>query len=227
MTLLSVNDPMQLPRTSIVYRPGGGVEGYREVHDKASALAVLAFPYSAMKEVKRPARPGCYVFADEEKAYIGETSDADRRLLEHFRDLSKNFAREAYIVLGVGSEGRLRFNAVAAEFLQYHLTNLCEEAGLVQIVKGANPALPDVDEYERATLETFVQQSLVLLFDAGCRVFDSNLRTRRGTGDTDYVCGGCGYVIAASMGPTQRVIVDTTICAGCGAENEFPTELRG
>lgn len=49
----------------------------------------------------------------------------------------------------------------------------------------------------------------------------------RGTGDTDYVCGECGYVIAASMGPTQRVIVDTTICAGCGAENEFPTELRG
>ena len=49
----------------------------------------------------------------------------------------------------------------------------------------------------------------------------------RGTGDTDYVCGECGYVIAASMGPTQRVIVDKTICAACGAENEFPTELRG
>jgi hypothetical protein len=29
------------------------------------------------------------------------------------------------------------------------------------------------------------------------------------------------------MGPTQRVIVDKTICAGCGAENEFPVELRG
>ena len=49
----------------------------------------------------------------------------------------------------------------------------------------------------------------------------------RGTGDTDYVCGECGYVIAASMGPTQRVIVDKTVCAGCGAENEFPVELRG
>jgi hypothetical protein len=49
----------------------------------------------------------------------------------------------------------------------------------------------------------------------------------RGTGDTDYVCGECGYVIAASMGPTQRVIVDATICAACGAENEFPTDLRG
>lgn len=48
----------------------------------------------------------------------------------------------------------------------------------------------------------------------------------RGTGDTDYVCGSCGAVLAASMGPRQRVIVDTTTCPGCGAENEFPVDLR-
>ena len=48
----------------------------------------------------------------------------------------------------------------------------------------------------------------------------------RGTGDTDYLCGNCGSVIAASMGPAQRVIVDATTCAVCGAENEFPVHLR-
>ena len=48
----------------------------------------------------------------------------------------------------------------------------------------------------------------------------------RGTGDTDYVCGNCGAVIAASMGPAQRVIVDATTCPACGAENEFPVHLR-
>lgn len=48
----------------------------------------------------------------------------------------------------------------------------------------------------------------------------------RGTGNTDYVCGCCGAVIAAGMGPTQHVIVDTTVCPGCGAVNEFPPELR-
>ena len=48
----------------------------------------------------------------------------------------------------------------------------------------------------------------------------------RGTGDTDYVCGNCGSVIAASMGPAQRVIVDSTTCAACGAEIEFPPHLR-
>ena len=48
----------------------------------------------------------------------------------------------------------------------------------------------------------------------------------RGNGDTDYLCGSCGAVIAAEMGPRQHVIVDTATCSACGAENEFPPELR-
>jgi len=48
----------------------------------------------------------------------------------------------------------------------------------------------------------------------------------RGNGDIDYVCGQCGAVIAAAMSPTQHVIVDRATCSGCGAENEFPVELR-
>ena len=43
----------------------------------------------------------------------------------------------------------------------------------------------------------------------------------RGSGDTDYQCGNCGSVIAASMGPAQRVLVDAVTCSACGAENEF------
>jgi len=48
----------------------------------------------------------------------------------------------------------------------------------------------------------------------------------RGSGDTDYLCGNCGSVIAASMGPSQRVILDAATCSVCGAENEFPAHLR-
>jgi hypothetical protein len=48
----------------------------------------------------------------------------------------------------------------------------------------------------------------------------------RGNGGTDYVCGNCAAVIAAGMGPTQHVIVDSTICSACGAEHEFPRDLR-
>lgn len=48
----------------------------------------------------------------------------------------------------------------------------------------------------------------------------------RGNGDTDYVCGSCGSVIAAGMAPNQHVIVDKAVCSACGAENEFPPNLR-
>jgi hypothetical protein len=46
-----------------------------------------------------------------------------------------------------------------------------------------------------------------------------------GTGDTDYLCGNCGFVIAAGMGPKQRVSVESAACSACGAENEFPPQL--
>lgn len=49
----------------------------------------------------------------------------------------------------------------------------------------------------------------------------------RGTGDTDYLCGNCGAVVASGMGPTQRVPFDSAVCSACGAENEFPPGLRG
>jgi len=48
----------------------------------------------------------------------------------------------------------------------------------------------------------------------------------RGNGDTDYLCGNCGSVMPAGLGPTQRVIVDAAGCSACGAENEFPAHLR-
>ena len=48
----------------------------------------------------------------------------------------------------------------------------------------------------------------------------------RGTGDTDYLCGNCGFAIAAGMRPTQHFMLDRATCAACGATNEFPLELR-
>ncbi len=48
----------------------------------------------------------------------------------------------------------------------------------------------------------------------------------RGAGDMDYLCGNCGFVIAAGMAPGQRVAMETVTCSACGAENELPPELR-
>jgi hypothetical protein len=63
--------------------------------------------------------------------------------------------------------------------------------------------------------------------DAGNHVSPESIKPLfRGNGDTDYLCGNCGAVIAANMAPNQHVIVDTATCSACGAENEFPPHLR-
>jgi hypothetical protein len=41
-----------------------------------------------------------------------------------------------------------------------------------------------------------------------------------GTGNTDYVCGVCEFVIAASISSAQRIASIETECPACGAVNE-------
>lgn len=187
MTVPFANDPMPLSRTTIVYRPIGGIEGYREVRDRTTSIIVLCFPYVAGRELPKPAKPACYIFANAEAAYIGETNDFDRRFGQHVRDPSKAFAREVYVVTGAGNESRLWFNSTAVKYFQYQLNNLAEQAALVELIKGVNPTLPEIDECERATLDILVQHSLALLFDAGCRIFRSNCakQLRTSTADVD------------------------------------------
>jgi hypothetical protein len=65
----------------------------------------------------------------------------------------------------------------------------------------------------------------------------------RGNGDTDYLCGNCGSVMAAGLGPSQRVIVDGCVLRVRGGKRvpgslasmtlwqaqweQFTIELRG
>jgi hypothetical protein len=178
MTVLS-NDPTPLARTCKIYRPAGGIEGYREVHDQPASITVSCFPWKMVREVRMQPVPACYILADHTSVYIGETNDVRSRLGDHVRDSDKNFAREAYVVTGVGSEAKRRFNSTAAVYFQYHLTDLALQANLVEVIKGTGPRLPDPDEHERASLDSFLQQSQPLLFDAGCRAFKSNFASQR------------------------------------------------
>ena len=186
MPIFSVNSSAPPPSNTIIYRPVGGIEGYREIHDKSAAIFVTCFPWAMVREVPKAAVPACYILADHTSAYIGETNDEDRRLGEHARAPSKSFAREAFVVAGVGDKGKLRFNATAAKYLQFWLTTFAEEAGLVDVIKGVAPQLPDVDEFDRATFDAFVEDSQRLLFDAGCRALQSNfVSQRRATVDVE------------------------------------------
>jgi predicted GIY-YIG superfamily endonuclease len=126
----------------------------------------------------RAAVPACYILADHRTAYIGETGNIGRRLSDHFRDPGKGFAREAYVISGY--EGAW-FDTTAALYLQYRLTKIAEQAGLVEILKGTNPQVLELPSHRRASLDIFVEHGERLLFDAGCRVLRSNFASQRRT----------------------------------------------
>ena len=92
---------------------------------------------------------------------------------------ARSFAREAYIIAGMGRSSELWSDSSTAEFLQYRLTDLAEQGALVDVVKGVNPRIPDLSKDRRAMLEALVRHSQRLLFDAGCRVFCSNTPSQR------------------------------------------------
>jgi hypothetical protein len=179
MTLLSINGSAPPASTTIVYRPTGGIEGYREVHDGVTDMVVSSFAWATMREVPIVAVPACYLLVDHNSVYLGETVDIKRRLNEHARDSSKNFAREVYLITAAHRLSELWSDSTTAEFLQCELTDLAEQAALVEVVKGANPRIPGLSNDRRAMLEPLVRHCQRLLFDAGCRVFRSNAPTQR------------------------------------------------
>lgn len=65
-------------------------------------------------------------------------------------------------------------------YLQYRLTRAADEAGLVQLQKGANARVLDLPDWRRAPLDRIVDDTLRLLFDAGCRFFNTNCPTPLG-----------------------------------------------
>jgi hypothetical protein len=166
------------PCTSFVHRPAGGIAGVREVFDEASRIAVTAFPMAMLKNIAlaTAAVTACYILSDHERVYIGESGNVGRRLSEHAADPSKSFAREAYVISGGGNAS---FDKTAALYLQLCLTRAAEQAGLVQVQKGASATLLDLPAWRCAPLDRIVEDGKRVLYDAGCRAFDSSCASQR------------------------------------------------
>ncbi|WLB54832.1 hypothetical protein [Bradyrhizobium japonicum] len=106
---------------------------------------------------------GAYAMTDGRIAYVGESRRPGRRLSEHAADPAKAFARECFVIGGC--------DKLLAVDLQFRLTRLAVEAGVVTVWKMANPPEPDVTDAERATHDRIAADALRLLHDAGCRIF--------------------------------------------------------
>lgn len=162
-------DSFEPASTSVVHRPFGRIDRYRCVSDKSSRVCVHAFPLAMASQVSASgllATAGAYILTDGRTAYFGESVRTGRRLAEHSMDGAKNFARDVFVV--AGREGSA-FDKVIVTDLQFRLTNLAVDAGVVDVLKGANPPEPELDAADRSTHDRIARDAFRLLFDAGCR----------------------------------------------------------
>jgi hypothetical protein len=161
-----------LRSTSNVYRGFGGIADIREVSDKASHVGVVAFPVARLEDIvaSQSAIFACYILAGLNAIYVGETNNIGRRLSEHDLDADKEFAHEAFVLYGVRG---LRFTREIVLYLQYYLTEAAEAAGIVKVIKGNPPRLPEIDALDEPLFERLLADALRLLFDAGLHAFDS------------------------------------------------------
>lgn len=164
------DDVLSVASTSIVHRPFGLVTGYRRVTDRASRVAVQAFPLTMLQQISAAGllgTPGAYIIADDRAAYVGESVRPSRRLAEHATDPQKQgFARDVFVV--AGSEGS-PFDKALAMDMQFRITNRAVDADMISVTKGMNPAEVDLADADRSTNDRIFVDSLRLLHDAGCR----------------------------------------------------------
>jgi hypothetical protein len=177
--------------TTNISRPGGGISGFRHVHNRASRVAVWVFPMTRVADIvlAKAAMPAAYILADHQTAYLGETNHFGSRLTRHRGDPTKQFAREAFVITGYPEPWS---NKDPAIYLQYHLMEIAEETGHVNIANTQSAQTPVVPDNERGVLERILGDTRLLLHDAGCRVLDSNFDSLRRTGPSEPREGAIG-----------------------------------
>lgn len=155
------------PSTSIVHRP---FPGFRRVTDRASRVAVSAFPMVMSAQLSAMGMlpsAGAYILANDHVAYFGESVRLPRRLAEHSVDSAKaHFARDVFLISSSDSSAAYDKNLVMD--LQFRLSKKAVDASLVTVSSGVGPMEIDLAEADRATHDVLFSDALRLLHDAGC-----------------------------------------------------------
>lgn len=162
----------QLAYTHTVHRPFGGIEDLREIRDPAGRLMVTVFPFEIARRFSAAYETvaACYVLLGHGKIYIGHSRQTGKRLFEHASDPAKSFAGEVYIIHAQHDGWLFR---VALQYLEDRLTELAQEAGLVELTNCVSARTDHRSDEDRMIFERFVSESQRLLFDAGCRAINA------------------------------------------------------
>jgi Domain of unknown function (DUF4357) len=163
--------------TSIrLYLADGRADGFRPVEKSnwtGLGLVSSRSDYPRARKREEYSRPGVYLLTGppsgtglKDQLYIGEADDVRDRVDQHLK--SKDFWTA--VVAFTSKDENL--NKAHVRYLEARLVQLGGKAGRVTLLNGTVPALPKLSEPDRADMETYLREMLVILPLIGVSAFE-------------------------------------------------------
>ena len=183
------------PRPAVIrlFLAQGTAEGFRMIEKSnwtGLGLVSSRADYLAARQREEWARPGVYFLtADGEDStrpllYVGEADDVRNRVDNHVKN--KDFWTG--VVAFTSKDGNL--NKAHVRYLEARLLALAAAADRVTLLNGTGPALPRLSEADRAEMEGYLSEMLVILPLTGVIAFQA-VQRQQSSGD-DLVLTGRG-----------------------------------
>jgi Domain of unknown function (DUF4357) len=163
--------------TSIrLYPADGRADGFRLVEKSnwtGLGLVCSRSDYPRARRRDEYTRPGAYLLTGppsgaglKDQLYIGEADDVRDRVDQHLK--GKDFWTT--VVAFTSKDENL--NKAHVRYLEARLVQLAAKAGRIDLLNGTVPALPKLSEPDRADMETYLREMLVILPLLGVVAFE-------------------------------------------------------
>ena len=175
--------PNALPFSVRIFLPTGNPEGLRIIEKSNWSGVGLAFPRPGLKDANKDREElessGVYVLIGPptdnlRRAYIGESDELGKRLLNHDRDPKKDFWNQ--VVAFTSKDQNL--NKAHVRHVEARLVRLAEEAGRCDLENSANPSEPSLSDADKADAELFLADMLLCLPVLGVDFFEKPLEEK-------------------------------------------------
>jgi hypothetical protein len=163
--------------TSIrLYLADGRADGFRLVEKSnwtGLGLVSSRSDYPRVRKRDEYTRPGVYLLTGppsgtglKDQLYIGEADDVRDRVDQHLKN------KEFWTAVVAFTSKDENLNKAHVRYLEARLVQLASKAGRVKLLNGTVPALPKLSEADRADMEAYLREMLVILPLLGVVAFE-------------------------------------------------------
>jgi Domain of unknown function (DUF4357) len=160
-----------------LYLADGRADGFRLVEKSnwtGLGLVSSRSDYPRVRKREEYTKPGVYLLTGppsgtglKDQLYIGEADEVRDRVDQHLKN------KEFWTTVVAFTSKDENLNKAHVRYLEARLVQLATEAGRVAVLNGTVPALPMLSEPDRADMEAYLREMLVILPLLGVVAFEA------------------------------------------------------